>query len=99
MNDIKPACHTQSILTYVPLYGDYLVWSKWFSTWHGFLIDYRQPSDCTFMIAGLPALLVRTDGIGKSIQKLNLEELRNSRGGRFTIIRHSHEHSLPIWFV
>lgn len=99
MNDFKPACHTSSILTYTPIYGDYLIWSGWFSTWHGFLIDFKQPSRCVFMVAGLPLFLVNQSGIGKSIKTLDLEQIRNSKAGMFAVIRHSNEHQFPTWFV
>jgi len=99
MNDFKPACHTSTILTYQPLYGDHLIWSRWFSTWHGFLIDFKNPDDCTFVVAGLPLFLVNQDGLGKSIKRISLNQIRNSKGGKFAIIRHLNEHSLPIWYV
>lgn len=99
MNDFSPACLTSSILTYKPLYGDHLIWSGWFSTWHGFLIDFKNPNDCVFIVAGLPILLANRDGTGKSIKRLNLDDIRNSKGGKFAIIRHNHENSLPTWYL
>lgn len=99
MNDFKPACLTSSILSYKPLYGDYLIWSRWFSTWHGFLVDFNNPDDCVFVLAGLPILLVNTNGGSKSIKSIALDRIRNSKGGQFTIIRHTNDRSLPIWYV
>ena len=99
VNDLAPACHTSSILTYKPLYGDHLIWSGWFSTWHGFLVDFKTPDDCTFMVAGLPILLANQDGSTKSMKVISLQEIRNSKGGKFAIIRHSNEHGLPTWYL
>ena len=99
MKNFKPACHVQSILTYSPVYGDYLVWSKWFTTWHGFLVDFDQKGDCSFVIAGLPIFLVNQNLSNKSIKVLKLDKIRNSGGAKFTIIRHTNEYDLPMWFV
>jgi len=90
---------TSPILMYQPMFGDYLVWSKWFSTWHGFLIEFDNKDVTTFIMAGLPSLLVSQISSSKSIVKLNLTNIRNSKGGKFAIIRHSPEQNRMIWYV
>lgn len=90
---------TSPILSYQPVFGDYLIWSKWFSTWHGFLVEFDTKGTVTFMMAGLPSLLISQSSAGKSIVKLDLTDIRNSKGGKFAIIRHSPEHNRMLWYV
>ena len=35
-----PLANFVSIADYVPQYGDYVVWCKWFTTWHGIVADF-----------------------------------------------------------
>lgn len=90
---------TSPILIYQPVFGDYLIWSKWFSTWHGFLVEFDTKDVVTFVMAGLPSLLVSQTTVGKSIVKLNLTDIRNSKAGKFAIIRHSPEQNRMVWHV
>ena len=85
MNIYSPPCSTAQILLYQPTSGDYIIWSRWFSTWHGFLVDMDKDT-LTFIMAGLPSLLVSLSNNGKSMVKLNLMDIRNSKSGKFAII-------------
>jgi hypothetical protein len=98
VKDYQPACYTQSILQYQPVYGDYLIWSKWFSTWHGFLYEQKD-STLTFMMAGLPVFLTNKSGRGQKSIMLDLNKIRNSKGGKFAVIRYERDKGLPIWYV
>jgi len=98
MNNFAPPCSTAQILLYQPAPGDYIIWSRWFSTWHGFLVDMDKDT-LTFIMAGLPSLLVSLSNSGKSMVKLNLIDIRNSTGGKFAIIRHIREQDRMMWYV
>ncbi len=99
MTNFQAPCVTSQILLYQPIFGDYLIWSKWFSTWHGFLVDLDTKGTATFLMAGLPSLLVSDSNIGKSMVKIDIIDLRNSKGGKFTIMRYSPESNKWIWYV
>jgi len=98
VKNYRPACFTESILKYQPIYGDYLIYSKWFSTWHGFLFEV-QKNDLTFMIAGLPVFLADRNGKGQKTITIDLNKIRNSKGGKFAIVRFERDKELPIWYV
>ena len=38
--ELPPLAAYKSIKDYMPEYGDYVTWSKWFSTWHGVVSNY-----------------------------------------------------------
>lgn len=96
MNDIPLPYTVESILNYKPMYGDYLIWSRWFSAWHGYLID-MQDKELHFIMAGVPILLLSDNQSAKSIIKININDIRNSKGGKYSIVRPSNNEMK--WYV
>jgi hypothetical protein len=92
-------CYKKSILSYYPSIGDMIIWSGWFSTWYGFLKYTKEKETCVCVFSALPLLLVADDDSYKHIKELKLNDIKNSKNGRFTIIRNSQENDFPIWFI
>lgn len=100
MSEFRSPVTSYSILMYQPIFGDYIIWSRWFSTWHGFLLEYDVKSEkLSFLMAGTPFLLVSNSSISKSIVKLDLSKIRNSKSGKYAIIRHVPEQNKVCWYV
>lgn len=98
MYEIERAFDPRPIVSWSPRHGDYLIWSGWFSTWYGVLIDHPTSDECVFTVAGLPLLLVDSSR-SKAVCRLSTDEIRSSRSGRFAIIRQSYDTQVPIWYV
>lgn len=99
MTDRNNYCVVQSIFSYYPSVGDLLIWSGWFSTWYGFLEESKQKETCVFVFSALPILLVSDDKSLRHIREIKLKDLRNSKNGKFAILRNSSEYEKPIWFI
>lgn len=85
---------------YVPKYGDYIVWSKWFSTWHGFVVNYDKSSDEVHAVfAGVPFLLLTMEESDHETEtvKIKLSKLRSAPNGKFAI--QTMEGQTPVWFI
>lgn len=100
MPEFRIPVSVSPILLYQPVFNDYIIWSKLFATWHGFLFEYDTKSEMlSFIMAGTPALLVSTSSSNKSVVKINLNDIRNSKGGKYTIVRQAPEENRAIWYV
>ena len=87
---------------YVPLYGDYFVWSRWFSTWHGLVVDYdRETGDVHILMAGVPYLLFTMveKNFEKETIKIQLSEIKQARNGKYAIQHHSQTQNATIWYI
>jgi len=87
---------------YTPCYGDYFVWSKWFSTWHGLVVNYDRTTDelCVLM-AGIPYLLftMAEADHDKETIKLKLSEVKRARNGKYAIQHHDPTQNAIVWYV
>jgi len=86
------------ISSYVPKYGDYIVWSGWLSTWHGFITNYDQDGYVHVIFSGLPMLLVTMDPEeqAKETRKVLLSKIKQSVG-EFAVL--SSEKAQQVWYV
>lgn len=93
-----PLAMYKSLHEYQPKYGDYVVWSGWFSTWHGFVIGWST-EEVRVVFAGVPYLLmtIDPDGYDRETRYLKLAEVRNSLRGKYAIQQHQDQNA--IWFI
>lgn len=87
---------------YTPCYGDYFVWSRWFSTWHGLVVDYDQTTgDLYVIMAGMPYLLftMAEADFDRETVKLNLSEVKRARNGKYAIQHHDQNQNANIWYI
>lgn len=85
---------------YVAKYGDYVIWSGWFSTWHGFVIDYDKLTDeVSIIFAGVPFLLLTMEESdhAQETKKLKLADIRNEVNGKYAI--QTTENNTSIWYI
>lgn len=75
-----------------------MIWSGWFSTWYGILEETKQKETCVFAFSALPLLLV-SDDARRYIKEIQLNDIRNSKNGKFAILRNSAEYEKHIIFV
>jgi hypothetical protein len=95
-----PLALHKSKLSYAPRYGDYIIWARWFSTWHGLVIDYDKDTDeISVIMAGLPFLLFTMDESDhqKETVKIKLSDIRKAPNGKYAI--QTVEANNAIWYI
>jgi hypothetical protein len=100
--DLPPLAQFKPRSEYRPQYGDYFVWSGWFSTWHGVVINYDQAEDeISVIFSGVPFLLFTMDEAAqkKDTKKLKLDKVRKAGNGKFAIQRHDEAQNARIWYI
>lgn len=99
---LPPLANYADLRKYTPAYGDYLIWSKWFTTWHGFIVDFdARTAEVSVIFAGLPILLVTMseEEQKKETRKIKLGELTNATKGKYAVLRHDEKNNVNIWYV
>lgn len=86
---------------YSPQYGDYIIWSRLFSTWHGFIVDYDKDDKVYILFAGLPFLLftMSEKEQSKETKQLSLQKIKNATQGSFAIQRHDKQRNVIVWYI
>lgn len=94
--------HYKNRSQYIPQYGDYIVFAKWFTTWHGVITDYDSVTDELHIIfAGVPYLLftMNESEQAKETYKITLREIKNSRNGKYAIQQQDKATGTPVWYI
>jgi len=100
--NLPPLANYADLRKYIPAYGDYLIWSKWFTTWHGFVVDFDAKTlEVSVIFAGLPIMLVTMTEAEqkKETRKISLGELNNATKGKYAVLRHDIQNNANVWFV
>ena len=88
---------------YKPLYGDYFIWCKWFTTWHGLVVDYNPRTDeISIVVSGVPFLLFTMPDTAqpKETIKVRLANVKQAHNGKFTILQQDKDaQHANIWFI
>lgn len=100
--DLPPLAHYRPRALYIPQYGDYVIWSRWLSTWHGVIRQYDKDTDDLYIIfAGVPYLLFVMSGQEqeKETYKIKLSEIRSAKNGKYAIQHHDKQANTGIWYI
>jgi len=87
---------------YIPQYGDYFVWSGWFTTWHGLVVNYDKRADELYILfAGVPFLLftMNESEQEKETRKLRLADVKAAANGKYAIQQHRPEQNAIVWYI
>lgn len=98
--DNPPLAHYRSLAEYKPKYGDYFVWSRWFSTWHGIITNYDEKTqELSIIFAGIPYLLFTMDESDqeRETKKIKLSKIVSSANGKYAI--QTTEGNNTIWYI
>lgn len=102
VNELPPLAQYFPREQYVPQYGDYIVWSRWFSCWHG-VVKYfdEEANDVHVIFAGVPFLLftMSNEQQEKETFKIKLSELRSARNGKYAILQHNYAANANVWYI
>ena len=97
-----PLAVYRSISDYSPAYGDFIVWSGWFVTWHGVISNYNVDDEqLDVVFSTLPFLLFTMESKeqDKNKRTISLDKIRESSNGNFAICQHDYVHNVTIWYI
>lgn len=100
--DMPQLANYAPLPTYVPMYGDFVVWSGLFSTWFGVVCNWDDKTQQLGIIFdGLPLLLLTMAELdySKNTRHVSLGKIRNSSPGTWAVFRHDQKHNAIVWFV
>lgn len=100
--DTPPLAIYKPISEYAPAYGDFIIWSGWFVTWHGVVSNYDiESGQIQAIFSTIPFLLftMSPNEQTKNSRSLNLEKIRNSSNGVFSACQHNYTHNVTVWYI
>lgn len=100
--DLPPLVYYRHRSSYIPQYGDYVVWSRWFSTWHGVVKNYNNDSRELYVIfAGIPFLLFTMKEREQESETyiIKLSDIHNARNGKYAIQQQDKDTRTNIWYI
>lgn len=100
--ELPPLAFYKSIQSYSPSYGDYFVWSRWFTTWHGVVTHWDiEAGTLSIVFAGMPFLLLTMSEQEqqKETRTLKIMDIKNAKNGKFAIQQQDPETKQPVWYI
>jgi hypothetical protein len=99
---MPPLAQYLSLMNWNPHYGDYVTWSGWLNTWHGYVVGHDpETGELEIIWAGLPFILVTMTPQEQKAetQKLELAKIHSARPGTFAVLQHDQTHNSNCWYV
>ena len=100
--DMPPLAHYKPVGDYTPSFGDYVVWSGWFATWHGVVSLYDEPSGImTIIFGGTPKLLftLTPEEQKSETTTVTLSQVRSGWRGGWAFLKHDSQRNVNVWYV
>ena len=100
--ELPPLANYMSIIDYVPEYGDYVVWCRWFTSWHGVVVGFDvNKNEVDIIFEGTPFLLLTLDTSKheKYTRTVKLSKIKSSIRGSWAALKHDTQHNSTIWYV
>lgn len=99
---LPPLAYHRPRALYIPIYGDFIIWSKWFTTWYGVVTNFDVNSNSVDVIfEGLPILLftMSDEEQVKGTYTLNLSEIKNAKNGKYSVLQRDAQTREHIWYI
>ena len=100
--ELPPLAHYKPVGDYVPCFGDFAIWSGWFTTWHGVVSSFDQSSSVlTIIFGGTPKLLFTLTPEEQKVETstVTLTQVRYGWRGSWAFLKHDRERNTNIWYV
>jgi len=101
-NQAPALAHYRAIDKYKPQYGDFVVWSGWFTTWTGLVSDFdKNTGEVSVVFANVPFILLtlRDPEMPGATRKIPLSQIQGSTHGVFAVLQHNHDQNVNVWFI
>lgn len=100
--DLPPLAHYRGLDEYKPSYGDFVIWTGWFTTWHGVVTNYDEEArEVSIIFSGVPFVLftLADDEQEKETRKIKLSQIRAAAHGKWAIQQHDYTRNANIWYI
>lgn len=100
--DLPPLAQYKPLNEYEPTYGNFIVWSGWFTTWHGVVTDFDENTgEIVALFAGMPFLLftLKEHEMPKATKRIALSRVQGSAHGTFAVHHHDLTRNVSIWYI
>jgi hypothetical protein len=100
--DTSALAHYRPLTDYAPAYGDYIVWSGWWTTWHGIVSNYDVKTGEIYVIfSGIPFLLLTMSDEQQRVDTrvINITKIKNASQGKWAIQQHDRIRNAVIWYI
>jgi hypothetical protein len=98
--ELPPLAVYKALATWMPRYGDFVVWAGWFRVWFGLVNDFDAKNNkVSIIFEGTPRLLftLTESEMKKNVFIFNCDDIRANKRGRWYI-----QQSLDgnaIWYI
>jgi hypothetical protein len=99
--DLPALAQYRSLTDYAPSYGDFVIWTGWFTTWHGVVSNYDIDRDELWVIfANVPFVLFTLEEAEQEqeTRKMKLSLVRGAHG-TFAVMQHDYTRNTNIWYL
>lgn len=99
---LPPLAYHRPRALYNPLYGDFIIWSKWFTTWYGVVTNFDvNNKELSVIFEGLPILLftMSDEDQAEETYTLKLTELKNAKNGKYSVLQRDPQTREYIWYI
>lgn len=100
--DSPALAHYRPLSDYTPAYGDYIVWSGWWTTWHGIVSNYDvKTGDLSVIFSGIPFLLLTMSDQQQRVDTrvINIKKITNASQGKWAVQQHDRIRNAVIWYI
>jgi hypothetical protein len=97
-----PLVQYRDIVNYTPRYSDYLVWSGWFTTWHGVVTNYdAEKEEVSAIFSGIPFVLFTLNDEEQQSETriIKLSKICSASHGKWAVLQHDHANNTNIWYI
>lgn len=97
-----PLAAYRRISDYVPTYGDFIIWAGWLTSWNGVVSNYEEDSKKLHVVfSTLPFLLFTMSDaeIEKNTRIIDLDKIRTSPNGVFSVCQHDFKNNTTVWYI
>jgi len=95
-----PLAVYKSVADYLPSYADFVIWSGWFRTWYGVVVDFdAEKQQVAISFEGTPRLLftMHQDEISDGLLIFSLADIRKMKKGRWYIQKS--DNGQNTWYI
>jgi hypothetical protein len=91
-----PIVNWDHLPNWKPKPGDWIIYNNLFSQWYGIILKI-EGNNLKIRYDGLMILLVQETK--EKIKTINTNKIKNSKNGKYTIIRNNPNSTMPLWFL
>lgn len=91
----------KSLLNWTPEYGDFIIYSGWFSSSCGFIIDYDGESELSVIWSGVPYILLTLtpEEQKQAVKKISLTKIQSATTGTYAVQQSDKSTKEKVWFI